>query len=125
MLNCLDQEKDPTLVLYDLTFGNIMVSAGKFLGLLDFDCALYGHKSLDFTFLNRSLQGVVISDHFLKGYQQEGGTIPDFLEKMLLVNKLDFYLATILNYHGATDQRAHVSQEYLNKLEDFLSKHGS
>ena len=56
----LDLERAPTLVLYDLNSMNIIVKNENLRGLIDFDLALYGHKSVDFMFpfLYRSIGNV-------------------------------------------------------------------
>ena len=78
----LDSEKDPTLVLYDINSGNIIVRDGNLRGLIDFDLALYGNKSLDFMFpfLDRGVGNVKTKEPYLKGYLEGGGKLPKGLD---------------------------------------------
>jgi len=124
----LDKEKDPTLVLYDINTGNVIVNnKGRLGGLLDFDCAFSsGNTSPDFMFslLDRKVGDVNIKDLFLKGYKEGGGKLPQNLDILNKLNTLNFILSTILFYKGATGHRATWSTEYTQKLEQFLKENG-
>lgn len=120
----LDLERDPTLVLYDINSGNIIVNDGNLRGLIDFDLALYGNKSLDFMFpfLDRAIGNVKTKEPYLKGYLEGGGRLPIGLNELNKLNTLNFLMSTILNYYGAQGHRATWSADYTEKLKQFLKE---
>ena len=123
-IKTLDLERDPTLILYDINSMNIIVRDGNLRGLIDFDLALYGHKSLDFMFpfLDRSIGNVKTKEPYVKGYLEGGGKLPHHLDELNKLNTLNFLMSTIINYHGAGGHRSTWSADYTEKLRQFLKE---
>ena len=70
--DCLDQVTEPRFVEWDLWDGNVMVRAGKIVGILDHERAFYGDPLIEHGFNAVELPAFGDPAAFLRGYGKTG-----------------------------------------------------
>ena len=100
---CLDEVTEPRFVEWDLCQGNVLVSGGAIVSIIDHERAFYGDPLIEAGFAATQLPGFGDSAAFMRGYGHGELTETERLRRRLYCLHLTLIMTIETVYRGHTD----------------------